>query len=88
MMLENIEVALGEFVEVVSLAPPATLRAGVLGSPVSGNLQEDFVGLFIGVHTLPHQPSGRLHNPRSRARSSPASMIASCFNSAMQIAAS
>ncbi|CAO0823064.1 hypothetical protein DFAR_3460043 [Desulfarculales bacterium] len=73
--------------EIVSLAPPATLRAGVLGFPVGSNLQENFVGLLIDVHTLPHQPSGQLHNPRPRAKNSPAPMIASYFNSAMRIAA-
>ncbi|CAO0824172.1 hypothetical protein DFAR_450002 [Desulfarculales bacterium] len=87
-MLEKIKVTSGEFVEVVSLAQPATLRTGVLGSPVDGNLQKDLVGLFIGVRTLSHQPPGRLHSPGPRTRSSPASMIASCFNSVMRIAAS
>ncbi|CAO0822110.1 hypothetical protein DFAR_2810029 [Desulfarculales bacterium] len=48
---------------------------GVLGSPVGGNLQKDLVWLFVGIHTLSHQPSGWLHNPRPRAKSSPASMI-------------
>ncbi|CAO0820392.1 hypothetical protein DFAR_1540043 [Desulfarculales bacterium] len=60
MMLEKIEVTPGEFVDVVSLAQFAILRAGVLGSPAGGNIQENFVGLFIGVHTLSHQPLERL----------------------------
>ncbi|CAO0822258.1 hypothetical protein DFAR_2910032 [Desulfarculales bacterium] len=46
----------------MSLAQPATLRAGVLGSPVGGNLQKGLVGLFIGVHTLFHQPPRRLQS--------------------------
>ncbi|CAO0823373.1 hypothetical protein DFAR_3690013 [Desulfarculales bacterium] len=53
MMLKKIEVPPGDLVEVVSLAQPTTLRARVLGSPISGNLQKDFVRLFIGVHILP-----------------------------------
>ncbi|CAO0822086.1 hypothetical protein DFAR_2810005 [Desulfarculales bacterium] len=56
----------------MSLAQPATLRAGVLGSPVGDNLQQDLVGLFIGVHTLSHQPSRRLQpqgqGPEARRR--------------------
>ncbi|CAO0819883.1 hypothetical protein DFAR_1170003 [Desulfarculales bacterium] len=55
---------------------------------IRSNLQKDLVWLFIGVHTLSHQPPGRGCNPRPRVRSPPASMIASCFNSAMWIAPS
>ncbi|CAO0821432.1 hypothetical protein DFAR_2330019 [Desulfarculales bacterium] len=87
-MLEKIGVPLGEFVEAMRFAQPVTLWARVLDSLIGGNLQEDLVWLFIGVHTLSHQPSRRLQ-PQARAKNSPASMmITSCFNSAMRIAAS
>jgi len=60
MMLEEIEVAPGEFLEVVGLAQHPADRAGVLGSPVGGHLQKDLVGGLARVHPLPHQPPGRL----------------------------
>ena len=55
-MLEKIEMAPGELLEVVGLAQHPTDRAGVLGSPVGCHLKEYLMRCLAGVHPLPHQP--------------------------------
>ena len=59
-MLEEIEMAPGELLEVVGLAQHPADWAGVLGSPVGGYLQKDLVRCLACVHSLPHQPPGGL----------------------------
>ena len=51
-MLEEIEMAPGELLEVVGLAQHPADREGVLGSPVSGHLKEYLMRCLAGVHQL------------------------------------
>jgi hypothetical protein len=60
MVLEKVEVSPSILFEVMGLAESTALRAGILGSPISSDLQMEHSGCFFGIEMLTHD------FPRSR----------------------
>jgi hypothetical protein len=67
MVLEEVQMAPGEFGEVMRFTGLAADRAGKQAAAVGGNLQMQFVWLFAGLQTLIDQPPRRRHSkPQSQ----------------------
>ena len=64
MVLEEVQMPLGELLEIMRLAKVAAIRAGKLRTTL--RLQQD-IGLFVRVETLFHQPPW-WRNPEAKSQ--------------------